>query len=185
MKNSKPTTTSSRSILMVCIFVFVTSLFSITKLKGQTLPEMIDFKVHCSKDSKNAKGAIVTVFKNTYIKMDEKTTGITGRVSFDLPFGYDYKVVCKYENCADVFMEVKGSTIPRDRTDIFPMFKTEAVFFEKNDTLVNVDLYAKNPYEKAIWDGRESMKDDKPYQDWFTKKMILTEEERKTRRVQK
>ena len=163
--------------ILLALMVVLNHLSS--PLHSQTLPENIDFKVHCLKGKTNLNGAIVTVFKNTYTKFDEKTTGLTGRVSFNLPFGYDYKVIFKYPGCVEMYLEVKGSTIPRDRTDAYPSYQAEAQFFETADVSVNADLFLRSPFTKVIWDGRKTMVDDKPYLDQFTKKMFLTEEEQK------
>ena len=163
----------SFSIPLIVAFLFLS-----IHTKAQTTPEIIDFVVHCTKDKKNLSGATVTVFKNTYIQIAQKTTGSLGRVQFDLPFGYDYKIAFSYPGCIDMFEEVKGTTIPRKLIDIFPKYKGEVPFFETTDLSIRKGKYTK-AFNKIIFDGSKSMMDDEPYRQSFITDVQVDEKEQK------
>ncbi len=161
---------------LISISLFSWLLFLPIKTFAQVNPETIDFVVHCTKDKKNLSGATVTVFKNTYIQFAQKKSGSLGKVQFDLPFGYDYKITFSYPGCVDMFEEVKGKSIPQNKTDIYPKYKGEVPFFETSDIAVRKDKY-KNAFNRVIYDGRESMMDDEPYLQKFTHDIILNDQE--------
>lgn len=166
--------------LFTSIFLFAVTIFLSDKVKAQTLPEMIDVVLHCTKGGSNLKGVTVTVYKNTYIFQEQQISNSLGKVKFDLPFGYDYRIKFSYPGCIEMFEEIKGSSIPKNLTDIFPKYKGEVPFFETTDVSIRKGKYDK-PFNKVIFDkiGGKTMMDDEPYRQAFIKDVQVDEKEQK------
>jgi hypothetical protein len=167
---------SFSSIFLISVSFVLSLVLLPARACAQSTPEMIDFVVHCTKGGKNLSGATVTVLKNNFVQIAQKTTGVLGRAEFDLPFGYDYKITFSAPGCIDMFEEVKGSTIPRNLIDIFPKYKGEIPFFEPGDISIRKESF-KNAFNKIIFDGRNSMMDDLPYMQKFTREVMVPKEE--------
>lgn len=145
--------------------------FSIQNVSAQA-PGMLEFAGRTVKDQKPLSGATVTVWRNGTINQEEVKTGKSGKFRFFLVFGNDYKITFTYPGCVDMQLMVYTSRLPKERSDLLPLYQTEVPFFETNDPLVRVSKF-KNPFTKVIYDGKKAFKDDEAYLAAFTKDILI------------
>jgi len=135
-------------------------------------PGMLEFSGRTVKDSKPVSGATVTVLRNGTINQEEIKTGKNGKFRFYLVFGSDYKITFSYPGCVDMYLNVYTGKLPKERSDLFPLYETEIPFFESTNSQVRISKY-KNPFTKVIFDGKRAFKDDEAYLSSFTKDLLI------------
>lgn len=153
---------------LVCL-TFI--LFSTTS-KAQA-PGMLEFQGRTVKDSKPLPGAIITVYRGGTIQQQQIKTGKNGKFHFNLVFGVDYKITFSYPGCVDMFAMVYTGKLPKEKTDIFPLYETDVPFFETTTNAVRIEKY-KEPFAKIIYDGKKAFMDDESYFEEFTKDIIIS-----------
>jgi hypothetical protein len=161
----------SRLSLLLISFFF---LFN-TSVSAQA-PGMLEFAGRLIKDGKPLSGATVTIYRNGSIEQEVLKPGRNGKFRCYLVFGVDYKVTFSYPGCVDMFLMVYTSKLPKERSDLFPLYETEVPFFETNDPTVRVSKF-KNPFTKVIYDGRKAFMDDEAYLAAFTKDLLIDQAE--------
>jgi hypothetical protein len=159
-----------RIVLLLSLFLTATS-----SIKAQA-PGMLEFAGRTIKDGKPLSGATVTVWRNGTINQEEVKTGKNGKFRFFLVFGSDYKVTFSYPGCVDMHLMVYTSKLPKERSDLFPLYQTDVPFFDTDDQTVRVSKY-KNPFTKVIYDGKKAFMDDEAYLAQFTKDLLIDPEE--------
>jgi len=137
---------------------------------------MLEFAGRTVKDGKPVSGATVTVYRNGTILQEEVKTGKNGKFRFYLVFGSDYKITFSYPGCVDMYLMVYTGRLPKERSDLFPLYETEVPFFESNSITVRVNKY-KNPFTKVIYDGKRAFMDDEAYLAAFTKDLLIPSSE--------
>lgn len=135
-------------------------------------PGMLEFSGRTVKDGKAISGATVIVWRNGTINQEEVKTGKSGKFNFNLVFGVDYKITFSYPGCVDMHCMVYTSKLPKERSDLYPLYQTEIPFFESTSTSVRISKY-KNPFTKIIYDGRKAFMDDEAYLAAFTKDLLI------------
>lgn len=160
-----------RFILLLAAFFF---LFSST-VSAQA-PGMLEFAGRLVKDGKPLSGATVTIYRNGTIEQEVLKPGKNGKFRCYLVFGVDYKITFSYPGCVDMYLMVYTSKLPKERSDLFPLYETEIPFFESNDPGVRVSKF-KNPFTKVIFDGKKAFMDDEAYLAAFTKDLLIDQAE--------
>jgi hypothetical protein len=139
-------------------------------------PGMLEFSGKLVKDGKPLSGATVTVYRNGTIEQEVLKPGKNGKFRCYLVFGVDYKIAFSYPGCVDMHLMVYTSKLPKQRSDLFPLYETEIPFFETNDPAVRVSKF-KNPFTKVIYDGKKAFMDDEAYLAAFTKDLLIDQAE--------
>jgi hypothetical protein len=160
-----------RLILLLISFFF---LFS-SSIHAQA-PGMLEFAGRLVKDGKPLSGATVTILRNGTIEQEVLKPGKNGKFRCYLVFGVDYKVAFSYPGCVDMYAMIYTSKLPKERSDIFPLYETEVPFFEISDPTVRVSKF-KNPFTKVIYDGKKAFMDDEAYLAAFTKDLLIDQAE--------
>jgi hypothetical protein len=160
-----------RLTLLMILFFF---LFS-SKVTAQA-PGMLEFAGRLVKDGKPLSGATVTVYRNGTIEQEVMKPGKNGKFRCYLVFGVDYKITFSYPGCVDMYLMVYTSKLPKERSDLFPLYEAEIPFFETNDPGVRVSKF-KNPFTKVIYDGKKAFMDDEAYLAAFTKDLLIDQAE--------
>jgi hypothetical protein len=163
--------TISRLSLLLILFFF---LFS-PKVHAQA-PGMLEFAGRLVKDGKPLSGATVTILRNGSIEQEVLKPGKNGKFRCYLVFGVDYKVTFSYPGCVDMYLMVYTSKLPKERSDLFPLYETEVPFFESNDPTIRVSKF-KSPFTKVIYDGKKAFMDDEAYLAAFTKDLLIDQAE--------
>ncbi|MCW3105204.1 MAG: hypothetical protein JWO09_3644 [Bacteroidetes bacterium] len=163
--------TVCRSILLLILCFF---LFS-PKAHAQA-PGMLEFAGRLVKDGKPLPGATVTILRNGSIEQEVLKPGKNGKFRCYLVFGVDYKVTFSYPGCVDMYLMVYTSKLPKERSDLFPLYETEVPFFETNDPTIRVSKF-KSPFTKVIYDGKKAFMDDEAYLAAFTKDLLIDQAE--------
>lgn len=163
---------SSASITSRCLILFSFFIFMFTQGASAQAPGMLEFAGRTTKDDKPLSGAVVTVYRNGTIQQEQVKTGKNGKFRFYLVFGSDYKVTFSYPGCVDMHLIVYTSKLPKERSDLFPLYQTEVPFFETTTNAVRVSKY-KNPFTKVIFDGKKAFMDDEAYLAQFTKDLLI------------
>src|SRR6476646_1624507 len=133
------------SLLLLSFFLFSARTFS-------QAPGMLEFAGRLVKDNKPLSGATVTVLRNGTIEQEVMKPGKNGKFRCYLVFGVDYKITFSYPGCVDMYLMVYTSKLPKQRSDLFPLYETEIPFFESNDPAIRISKF-KNPFTKVIFDG--------------------------------
>lgn len=157
-------------LLSIFLFCFFNSNVS------AQAPGMLEFAGRLVKDNKPLSGATVTVLRNGTIEQEVMKPGKNGKFRCYLVFGVDYKITFSYPGCVDMFLMVYTSKLPKQRSDLFPLYETEIPFFETNDPTIRVSKF-KNPFTKVIYDGKKAFMDDEAYLAAFTKDLIIDQAE--------
>jgi len=160
-----------RWTLLLILFFF---LFS-PKAHAQA-PGMLEFAGRLVKDGKPLSGATVTILRNGSIEQEVLKPGKNGKFRCYLVFGVDYKVTFSYPGCVDMYLMVYTSKLPKERSDLFPLYETEVPFFESNDPTIRVSKF-KSPFTKVIYDGKKAFMDDEAYLAAFTKDLLIDQAE--------
>ncbi|MCW3084899.1 MAG: hypothetical protein JWP12_2265 [Bacteroidetes bacterium] len=160
------------SPLCRCLLLMTFLLFFSGHTVFAQAPGMLEFGGRTVKDNKPISGATVTVYRNGNINQEELKTGKNGKFRFYLVFGSDYKITFSYPGCVDMFLMVYTSKLPKERSDLFPLYETEIPFFESNNAQVRISKY-KNPFTKVIYDGKKAFMDDEAYLAAFTKDLLI------------
>jgi len=130
----------------------------------------LEFAGRTAKDGKGFGGATVALFKGSQ-KLTELKTGKSGKFSFDLDLGVDYKVVFNAPDCAEMYLIIYGSKCPAEKS-IFPIYEIDVPFFELGKTTINYTKF-KSPLTKIVYDGKKSFRDDEQYVLDYTKDLFL------------
>lgn len=133
---------------------------------------MLEFAGRTIKDNKPIAGATVTVYRNGTINQEEIKTGKNGKFRFYLVFGSDYKITFSYPGCVDMYLMVYTGKLPKERSDLFPLYETDVPLFEATNTQVRLAKY-KSPFTKVIFDGKKAFMDDESYLASFTKDLLI------------
>jgi hypothetical protein len=139
-------------------------------------PGMLEFSGRLIKDGKPLSGATVTVYRNGTIEQEVLKPGKNGKFRCYLIFGVDYKIAFSYPGCVDMHLMVYTSKLPKERSDLFPLYQADIPFFESNDPGIRVNKF-KNPFTKVIYDGKKAFMDDEAYLAAFTKDLIIDQAE--------
>lgn len=156
-----------RNLLAAVVFVLFTGGAAFAQAPG-----MLELAGRTVKDNKPVAGATVTVYRNGTINQEEIKTGRNGKFRFYLVFGSDYKITFSYPGCVDMYLMVYTGKLPKERSDLFPLYETEVPFFETTNTQVRISKY-KNPFTKVIYDGKKAFMDDEAYLAAFTKDLLI------------
>jgi len=154
------------------VILFMTMAFLLPHSAKAQAPGMLEFAGKTTKDNKPLAGATITVYRNGSIMQEQVKTGKNGKFKFFLVFGSDYKITFSSPGCVDMHLMVYTSKLPKERSDLFPLYETEIPFFETNTASVRVSKY-KNPFTKVIYDGKKAFKDDEAYLAEFMKDLII------------
>jgi hypothetical protein len=160
-----------RLFLLLLFFFLVSSSDVFSQAPG-----MLEFAGRVVKNGAPLSGATVTVLRNGTIEQEVMKPGRNGKFRCYLVFGVDYKITFSYPGCVDMHLIVYTSRLPKERSDLFPLYQTEVPFFETNDPKIRVSKF-KNPFTKVIYDGKKAFMDDEAYLAAFTKDLIIDQAE--------
>ncbi|HEX8515030.1 MAG TPA: hypothetical protein VF868_02440 [Bacteroidia bacterium] len=135
-------------------------------------PGMLEFSGRVIKDGKPFSGATVTIYRNGTIEQEVLKPGKNGKFRAYLVFGVDYKVAFSYPGCVDMHLMVYTSRLPKERSDLFPLYQADIPFFESNDPGIRVSKF-KSPFTKVIYDGKRAFMDDEAYLAAFLKDLVI------------
>lgn len=157
---------STRSINTFIIFIFTLFFLDISaQEKGY-----LEFGGRTVKDGKPLSGVKIGVYKGNQ-KMVELQTGKNGKFNFDLELGFDFKITFSSPGCAEMYLMVYGSKCPPEKV-IFPIYEIEVPVFENGKTSIDYSKF-KQPFNKVIFDGKKTFKDDEQYFADFTKDLFI------------
>jgi hypothetical protein len=166
-----------KRLLFFTRFILLSSLLlCLSVVKAYAQPGMLELEGRTIKDGKALPGATITVWRNGTINQEEIKTGKSGKFHFNLVFGNDYKVTFSYPGCVEMHLMVYAGKLPKEKTDLFPLYQTEVPFFETNDPGVRVSKF-RNPFTKIIYDGKKAFMDDEAYLAAFTKDLLIDQAE--------
>jgi hypothetical protein len=130
----------------------------------------LEFGGRTVKDGKPLGGVKIGVFKSGQ-KVTELQTSKNGKFSFDLELGFDFKITFSSPGCADMYLVIYGAKCPHDKV-IFPIYEIEIPVFENGKTTIDYSKF-KQPFNKIIFDGKKTFKDDEQYFADFTKDLFI------------
>lgn len=160
-------TTLAIPMALLCLLL----LFNSAEATAQA-PGMLEFAGKTVKDGAALSGATVTVYRNGTTLQEQIKTGKNGKFRLFLVFGSDYKITFSYPGCVEMHLLVFTSRLPKERSDLFPLYQTEIPFFETSSTGIRIAKF-KNPFTKIIYDGKKAFMDDEAYLAQFTKDLII------------
>lgn len=152
-------------LLLVFFFPFVNNSHA-------QAPGMLEFSGRAVKDGKPLPGAVVIVYRGGTIEQEKIKVGKNGKFNINLVFGVDYKIAFSYPGCVDMHLMVYTGKLPKERSDLYPLYQTEIPFFETTTNAVRIEKY-KNPFTKIIYDGKKAFMDDEAYLAQFTKDILI------------